>query len=624
MDYSPFSEDRAPRLSNSPAGTPKLVQAPDSPVQSIHLDMMEDSLHGFPDPTRPRGDFFDSSSGEDEESTEPQAVTTILDQQRGRRRSSSPRKGETGYLGGAMASDYVSRCQEENSSSHQAAMFTPSDMTRLPDETSLEPNEISRPTLPSDELLDYSTTLTPDGFLKLTHSPGHPLRSTRFRPSPAARPDSWYEDEETTPVEIEARPISLQAPGPGRLVHHLSPHGSRIIEMNDAQQSAAVATVEATNIAIKDIHTQTIQALLRNEGGLQASANRISFLPDSVHRPAPHPPMKKRVSLAPPPIEAGFHRGSVPDDVVRTPYPFHFRKNHQRSSPLHTSENLNQEAILALSIRRHEGNITCPRKVSKISIPANVDTLPSRMSSASDKLKEKHFENLDFDDAHFFREIRKSYHHLAGPFRFFSARTLQNIKVSHSMTSSEFYFLNYGLRPDTASFCTHDFLRSPRFLSSRDLTDSFSAAEIMRHYNNPKMGKGRYAWVHWAHRIALPLNIGPAPVPKTDSPVVGLTAKTVERNSAASYDDGVEFAVGLEFVEGWCALRILFALVSVVMCALAAALCWIILGTSFLIERTGFRNAGERVGEGCLVGVFVLMIGWSGILGWVGLSWLVE
>jgi hypothetical protein len=624
MDYSPFSEDRTPRLTNSPAGTPRLVQAPVSPVQSIHLDMMQDSQHNLSDSSNPRGDFFDSSSDEDEESTEPQAATPVLDQQRGRRRSSSPKKGETGYLGGAMASDYVSRCHTESRLFHPAAKTNPTDMTRLSNGASFEPNENTRPSLPPNQIFSQGKTITPDEFLRLTHSPGHSVQNNHFRPPPAIRTDSWYEDEVSTPVETEARPISLQAPGPGRLVHHSSPRGSTIIETNDTEQSAAIAAVEATNIAIKDIHTQTIQALLRNEESLQGGVNRISFLQDSQHRPAPRPPTKKRVSLAPPPIEVGSYKGSVPDDIVRTPYPFFFRKNYQKSSHHRAPVSFSQESILTLSIRGHTRNSTCPRRVSRISIPANVDAIPSKMCSASDNTKEKHFQNLDFDDAHFFREVRKSYQRLAGPFRILSARTLRDIEVSHSVVSSDSCFLEYSLSQAPASLCTHGCPRSPRFLASRGLTDSFSAAELMRHYRNPKIGKARYAWVHWARRMALPSNIIPAQAPPAASPVARLATETTEIEPSERANSCMECAMGLDFVEGWCAWRISFALVTVIICALAGALCWILLGTSFSFERTGIRNAGERVQSGCLIGVFVLMIGWSGVLGWLGLSWLVD
>jgi hypothetical protein len=597
MAYSPFSQEKTARLSNSPAGTPRLVQAPASPVQSVHLDMMEDSLHGG---QALRDDFFDSSSREGVIiAAEVILSTEDTNQQQDRRCTSSSHKERTSYLGGATASDYISHCQDDVRLGQQTANFKPKGVTELSD----------------------SSTLEPYHFLKLTHSPCLPMFPPH-RPPPGPRNEtSWYEEEDSTPVATEAKPLSIQSPGQGRIVHHSSPRGSTIIEVNDVESSAvAVAAVEATNRAIKDIHTQTMQALMHNN---QAGVNQISFLPDSDCQ-ALQSTIKKRVSLAPPPIEIASHTGSVPDNIVRTPYPFLFRKTYSKPSPLRTSANLEHESILVLSIRRCETSSNRPRRVSKISIPGNVDAPPPKMSSSSDKTKQKHFDSLDFDDAHFFHELRKTYRHLAGPYRFFSARRLQYIDISHSITCSDKHSLEFGLRSRTASFCSHDFPRSPRFLASRGLTDSFSAAELMKHYNNPKIGKARYAWVHWAHRISsvAPQIQSPASAPPADSPAARLASSKATETDHMVGDGGC--AAGLEFVEGWCAWIISVAVVSVVLCALAAALCWIFLGPNMFILSSGYRNFGERVEGGCLLGAFVLMIGWSGLIGWATLSWLVE
>ena len=41
------------------------------------------------------------------------------------------------------------------------------------------------------------------------------------------------------------------------------------------------------------------------------------------------------------------------------------------------------------------------------------------------------------------------------------------------------------------------------------------------------------------------------------------------------------------------------------------------------MQGSGFRGAGSRVGAGLLMGISVLLVGLSGIAGWVGVSWLV-
>jgi hypothetical protein len=624
MEYSPSSEDRAARLSSSPAGTPRLIQAPASPIRSVHLDMAEDFLHGLPDVDPPRGDFFESSSSEDDRSASVQAATT-LDQYRGRRHSNSPRKDESSYLAGATASEYVSRCQDEPKLAQQTTNTKPATISDPSANSSHQQGVPIGYTPVTGQLLSDSTTLTADGFLKLTHSPGFPSQHAHLRLPLTSRSESWYDDE--SPLTTEARPLSIQAPGPGRLIHHSSQRGSTINEIGDAQQSAAaVAAVEATNETIRDIHTQTIQALLRNQKSLQAGAKGLSFLTDSSQRPVPQPPPKKRVSLAPPPIKVSSQGGSVPGDIVRTPYPFLSRDNHPKNSSPRSPASLNEKTVLALSIRRRGSNSSRPTKIFKLSIPAIVDAPLMKMSPVSDGTHEKHFDNLDFDDASFFREVRKKYSYLAGPSRFFSARTLQHIEISHSVASKSSYSLDYNLGANAVGSCTHDFPRSPRFLASRSLTESVSATELMKHYNNPRMGKARYTWVQWAHSLASTSSQRSlAPAPTADSPSARLTAsKAVERDSIGGDCDGVECTIGFEFVKGWCAWRILLAVLFVVLCAIAAALCWIFWGTDRLFGNIRYKGAGGRVEAGCLLGVFVLMIGWSGVLGWVGLSWCVE
>jgi ABC-type Fe3+-siderophore transport system permease subunit len=84
-----------------------------------------------------------------------------------------------------------------------------------------------------------------------------------------------------------------------------------------------------------------------------------------------------------------------------------------------------------------------------------------------------------------------------------------------------------------------------------------------------------------------------------------------------------ECAASLEFVEGWSWPRILLALAAVNTIALAVALCWIFLGNDLSPWPTGYRDAGERVTGGAVMGVFVLLVEWTWFGGWLLLSSLV-
>jgi hypothetical protein len=586
-EYSPLSKDRSVRLSDSPAGTPRIVHPTISPIQSIHLDMMEDNIGIPPDPSPRPANFMDDASDEEHSDLE---ATSIPDPEQGQRHSPPLHKAENSYLGGVTASEYVSHFQES---------------------------------IPTTQIM--APSVLPDSYLKLTSTPlPENPRFPYLQQQPGPRPDSWYEGEITTPVATEAQSVNFKTPGSGRIVHHSSPRTSMALVGEETESSAAVvAAVEATNEAIKDIHTQTMQALLRNEDHLQSAVStrtgRISFIPDS-DRIIPHPATKKRVSMAPPPLDMS-HKGSLPDEIVRTPYPYFFRKAMLKPSPLHTSPSSDRESLLALSVRRHEITRTSLKRVSKIIIPAKLEVAMVKNPNTN----EKHFEALDYDDAHLFRELRKTYQSLAGPFRLFSARTLQRIEVSHSVTCGNSFITDYGLSRNGA-LCTHDSPRSPRFLASKGLTDSFSAMEIMNHYQKPNLGKARYAWVHWAHRITsiAPHLRSPAPIPTADSSATRLADSQATERLGEYIEDDDKCTAGLDFVEGWSLWRILMAISAVMLFAIVAAICWIFLGSNLTVTKTGYRDSGERVAGGMVIGVFVLLIGWTGVGGWIGVSWLID
>ena len=95
--------------------------------------------------------------------------------------------------------------------------------------------------------------------------------------------------------------------------------------------------------------------------------------------------------------------------------------------------------------------------------------------------------------------------------------------------------------------------------------------------------------------------------------------------------------LALEFVEGWAVGKIVCVLVTVLVASLAAILLWVFLGAgagaqgevlqpgeySGIGGREGVRGAGGRVETGLVLGVLVLLVGWTGTGAWVLLSWLV-
>ena len=98
--------------------------------------------------------------------------------------------------------------------------------------------------------------------------------------------------------------------------------------------------------------------------------------------------------------------------------------------------------------------------------------------------------------------------------------------------------------------------------------------------------------------------------------------------------------VAVKFEEHWSVWRLSVAIVAILIFSVAAALLWIFLGVGYstdvvapslgsggigkqvLQEGLVSIGVGSRVEGGLLLGLLVLLLGWTGIAGWVALSWL--
>jgi hypothetical protein len=367
-----------------------------------------------------------------------------------------------------------------------------------------------------------------------------------------------------------------------------------------------------------------VQALCQNDALMnpQVHSNRTSAeimglgIEDSMK------PKKKKLHILPPPLNVKS-KALGPKEHMPTPHPITLRRSYiQRSQT--DKHSVQKETFLALGLRWHTDRN--PRRMMELTIPADLaiaSTGKASTSSAKQTQTEKHFETIEFDDAHFFHELRKAYACLAGPLRFFSPRSLHKIEISHSgsCTNCRSGSANPFLSP--LPHCSLPVPRGPRFLISQGLTDSFSEANLLEQFHKPNIGKSQYMWVHWAHRISTtPLHLrSPAPLPPTDA----ATAETQMGLTHSANEGGAieaDCVAGLDFVERWAVWRILAAISLALLLALAAALLWIFLGVSSGAVHAGFRGAGDRVASGCLVGMFALVIGFTLVASWVGMSWL--
>lgn len=151
----------------------------------------------------------------------------------------------------------------------------------------------------------------------------------------------------------------------------------------------------------------------------------------------------------------------------------------------------------------------------------------------------------------------------------------------------------------------------------------------MRLYSQPKEGRARYAWVHWARRVAVANGTLEAGSGREKAEKDGVEKEREDVFAGPTRDEEADvgmgsgrgdFVTGLEFVDGWNIGRILVAFGVVLVLSLLATLLWILFGTTWIY--VGFRGAGERVATGLLLGLLLLFLGWTGVGGWLWVSWL--
>lgn len=374
-----------------------------------------------------------------------------------------------------------------------------------------------------------------------------------------------------------------------------------------------------------DGHVIAIQTLLLSGG---VNSHQVGSAMRSLNIPPPEMRFDRLESFTDTPPQSAKHKAI-------------HRQSHISIAPAPN------EAILALTLRTRKNQRSW--KVSELKIPASARPINVPNASQPEETKptqsEKHFQTLDFDDAHFFRRLKDCYHHLAGPFRFFSARGLHHIEVSHS---DDCIACESGDK-----FHSSAVPRSPMRCVSLGLSDSFSEANLMAYYRCSRRGKSSYMFVHWAHRLAsTPAHLQPpAPLPAPPVPPSIETSPSRRGSSITppiqpppetSARRGSAFApqlrspmderriaageciAGLEFVQGWVAWKIALAVAAALVMSVLAMVLWITVGVS---GGANIGRAGERAGRvvaGCLLGGFILGLEVVLVVVWMGISWLMD
>jgi len=295
-----------------------------------------------------------------------------------------------------------------------------------------------------------------------------------------------------------------------------------------------------------------------------------------LKRAASAPPRRK-VTFTPPPLDVKPGHRFLRQSIVSTPYP-RTEKNEKDDSSVSTGTT--RDSVLTFCLYSHNSPVP---KISRIIVPANGAS--GLVTDVSEKKQPD--SRADFDDETLFKLIRTEYAKMRGPFRRFgSLRGLQSINL-----------LSYRHLSQLASRS----LKPVHTKNFRAVDDEFAQERMLRLYRKSKLGRGEHEWVNWVPKLPENLNSG----------------------QGSDKDEKIV----LEFVEGWSVAKIVAAVASVIVLSVMAAVLWVLVGVGGrqMGKRgaLGWRDAGGRVETGMVLGAFVLLLGWTGVGAWVGLSWLV-
>lgn len=355
-------------------------------------------------------------------------------------------------------------------------------------------------------------------------------------------------------------------------------------------QRGATSRAESPSVSFrKEIFASSPSRSKKSSSYLEAipSPSKGSRAPRKVSFPAPSP------------LDIKSEHRFLRQSIVSTPYPSgDVDENHETVIPApgtvpqgESHGDIRPESILTLVVY---GNVDTLPKVRRIVIPN------WQATSLVDEATNKHppikaTMTRFFDDEQLFKLIRKEYADMRGSLRkMASARTVRRIN-----------FLSYQSTSQLVS--RH---AKPVHLEVREKDGEYAEARIHSLLQSPKKGRKCHEWTHWIC--------------------------SQRENVGDSHSDMDHLA--LELVEGWSPEKLNLAVVTVLVCSLAATILWIFMGNrkgSVAVKDAfgagahlgrgdvGYRGAADRVGSGAALGLLVLFFGWTAVGAWVLLSWLV-
>jgi hypothetical protein len=347
---------------------------------------------------------------------------------------------------------------------------------------------------------------------------------------------------------------------------------------------------------------------------IQRHSRSLSHHPDVVSKPknasfSDH----RRVILTPIQTKHGEPNrpAHLPAHFVKAPYPFSARKdfpkpehqlNNNRGTTYHDimderhvvgivardgefdvggrperNEGIvhgTKEAILWLTMKRKRGDndeltqITVPNSLTMKSIEKMSENTWKRGRIGSNK---NGTNEIDFDDMLFARQLQDGYRRLNKPcvLRAFSAKKLHAIRIEQVNTWS-------GTQASGSNGTTSRLLAAHGgFDMETSIGSPFTEQNLLRLFQTPKLGHGRYTWTCWAQRCAA-------------------------INTSVNKSNCPESVQAVQFEQAFSVVRISIVLATMLIINILSVLLWIFLGGSALPEK--------RVESGMVIEVFGLLL----------------
>ncbi|KAK3170839.1 hypothetical protein OEA41_002923 [Lepraria neglecta] len=362
---------------------------------------------------------------------------------------------------------------------------------------------------------------------------------------------------------------------------------------------------------------------------LRSHQSLLNPISSSVPAPAPPPksappvPVARKVSFPPPPpLDIRPEHRFLRQSIVSTPYPSgtSAKKEKKRKEKeaikgvADEDEDEKDEGVEAVLTLVLYGNSNPIPKVKTILLPSSHETPLIDATEIGHPPITASLSQI-VDDERLFTLLRSEYNSMRGPLHHLaSARNVCSLKLL-SYTSMSQLASRQGL--------------SMQFRGD-DVQEEIAEARMLEMFWKPRMGRRKKEWVSWVRRLP----------------------ENAKRAEAGDRDK-----IAIEFVEGWAVGKLYAAVIAVLVCSLLATLLWIFvgqggsglelknmmsgsppylkdlvdgnnglsgaLGAQVGARPVGYKGSGGRVETGAVLGVLVLMFGWTGVGAWLELSWLV-